>query len=163
MPQKYIWISMALLFVCCFAWAFFSFGSFWSSQNVTVPNVVGKPVEVAQTTLKKLDLKVSVDEIASDDVPAGEVISQTPIAGTNVKAKRIIHLTVSKGGSTMLIPDLKGLTLSQAKERLDKLGLTIGAVEMAMILISRRRSSFPRVRSRAARRRRGRVSISSSI
>lgn len=129
MPQKYIWISMALLFVCCFAWAFFSFGSFWSSQNVTVPNVVGKPVEVAQTTLKKLDLKVSVDEIASDDVPAGEVISQTPIAGTNVKAKRIIHLTVSKGGSTMLIPDLKGLTLSQAKERLDKLGLTIGAVE----------------------------------
>lgn len=129
MPQKYIWISMAVLFVCCFAWAFFSFGSFWSSQNVTVPNVVGKPVEVAQTTLKKLDLKVSVDEIASDDVPAGEVISQTPIAGTNVKAKRIIHLTVSKGGSTMLIPDLKGLTLSQAKERLDKLGLTIGAVE----------------------------------
>ena len=113
MPQKYIWISMAVLFICCFAWAFFSFGSFWSSQNVTVPNVVGKPVEVAQTTLKKLDLKVSVDEIASDDVPAGEVISQTPIAGTNVKAKRIIHLTVSKGGSTMLIPDLKGLTLSQ--------------------------------------------------
>lgn len=129
MPQKYIWISMAVLFICCFAWAFFSFGSFWSSQNVTVPNVVGKPVEVAQTTLKKLDLKVSVDEIASDDVPAGEVISQTPIAGTNVKAKRIIHLTVSKGGSTMLIPDLKGLTLSQAKERLDKLGLSIGAVE----------------------------------
>lgn len=71
MPQKYIWISMAVLFICCFAWAFFSFGSFWSSQNVTVPNVVGKPVEVAQTTLKKLDLKVSVDEIASDDVPAG--------------------------------------------------------------------------------------------
>lgn len=129
MPQKYIWISMAVLFVCCFAWAFFSFGSFWSSQNVTVPNVVGKPVEVAQTTLKKLDLKVSVDEIASDDVPAGEVISQTPIAGTNVKAKRIIHLTVSKGGSAMLIPDLKGLTLSQAKERLEKLGLTLGAVE----------------------------------
>ena len=120
---------MAVLFVCCFAWAFFSFGSFWSSQNVTVPNVVGKPVEVAQTTLQKLDLKVSVDEIASDDVPAGEVISQTPIAGTNVKAKRIIHLTVSKGGSAMLIPDLKGLTLSQAKERLDKLGLTLGAVE----------------------------------
>ena len=151
MPQKYIWISMAVLFICCFAWAFFSFGSFWSSQNVTVPNVVGKPVEVAQTTLKKLDLKVSVDEIASDDVPAGEVISQTPIAGTNVKAKRIIHLTVSKGGSTMLIPDLKGLTLSQAKERLDKLGLTIGAVENGNDPDKRRRSSFPRVRSRAAR------------
>lgn len=129
LPQKYIWIGMAILFILCFAWAFFSFGNFWSSENITVPNVVGKPVEVAETTLKKLDLKVSVDEIASDDVPAGQVISQTPAAGTNVKARRIIHLTVSKGGSAMLIPDLKGLTLEQAKERLDKLGLTLGAVE----------------------------------
>ena len=129
LPQKYVWIGMALLFVICFAWAFFSFGNFWSSENITVPNVVGKPVEVAQTTLKKLDLKVSVDEIESEDIPAGEVISQTPTAGTNVKAKRIIHLTVSKGGSAMLIPDLKGLTLEQAKERLDKMGLALGAVE----------------------------------
>lgn len=129
LPQKYIWIGMAVLFILCFAWAFFSFGNFWSSENITVPNVVGKPVEVAETTLKKANLKVSVDEIASDDVPAGQVISQTPAAGTNVKAKRIIHLTVSKGGSAMLIPDLKGLTLEQAKERLDKLGLTLGAVE----------------------------------
>lgn len=129
LPQKYIWIGMAVLFIICFAWAFFSFGNFWSSENITVPNVVGKPVEVAETTLKKLDLKVSVDEIASDDVPSGQVISQTPAAGTNVKARRIIHLTVSKGGSAMLIPDLKGLTLEQAKERLDKMGLTLGAVE----------------------------------
>ena len=129
LPQKYIWIGMAVLFIICFAWAFFSFGNFWSSENITVPNVVGKPVEVAETTLKKLDLKVSVDEIASDDVPAGQVISQPPAAGTNVKARRIIHLTVSKGGSAMLIPDLKGLTLEQAKERLDKMGLTLGAVE----------------------------------
>lgn len=129
LPQKYIWIGMAVLFIVCFAWAFFSFGNFWSSENITVPNVVGKPVEVAQTTLKKLDLKVSVDEIESEDIPQGEVISQTPVAGTNVKAKRIIHLTVSKGGSAMLIPDLKGLTLEQAKERLDKMGLSLGAVE----------------------------------
>ena len=120
---------MAVLFIVCFAWAFFSFGSFWSAENISVPNVVGKPVEVAQTTLKKMDLKVSVDEIDSDTVPAGQVISQTPPAGTSVKAKRIIHLTVSKGGSSMLIPDLKGLTLAQAQERLEKLGLVLGAVE----------------------------------
>ncbi|MEE3452030.1 Stk1 family PASTA domain-containing Ser/Thr kinase [Dialister sp.] len=129
LPQKYIWIGMVILFIVCFAWAFFSFGNFWSSEDISVPNVVGKPVEVAETTLKKMDLKVSVDEIASDDVPSGQVISQTPSAGTNVKAKRIIHLTVSKGGASILIPDLKGLTLEQAKERLDKLGLSLGAIE----------------------------------
>lgn len=129
LPQKYIWISMIILFIVCFAWAFFSFGNFWSSKEVTVPNVVGQPVEVATSTLKKEHLKVSKDEIESDTVPAGDVISQTPPAGTKVKEQRIIHLTVSKGGSNLLIPDLKGLTLDQAKERLEKLGLQLGAVE----------------------------------
>lgn len=144
LPQKYIWIGMAVLFIICFAWAFFSFGNFWSSENITVPNVVGKPVEVAETTLKKLDLKVSVDEIASDDVPAGQVISQTPAAGTNVKARRIIHLTVSKGGSAMLIPDLKGLTLEQAKERLDKWDSLWELWKTGMIPINHRMLLFPR-------------------
>ncbi len=129
LPQKYIWGSMVLLFLIAFVWAFFSFGNFWSAKNIVVPNVVGKPVEVAETMLKKENLRVSVDEIASDKVPQGQVISQTPAAGTNVKEQRIIHLTVSKGGSVILVPDLKGLTLEQAKERLEKLNLRLGAVE----------------------------------
>lgn len=128
-PQKYIWGVMIALFVICFAWAFFSFGNFWSSKNITVPTLIGKPVEVAESTLKEANLRYSIDEIADDEVPAGEVISQTPVAGTKVKEQRIIHLTVSKGGQAILMPDLKGLTLEQAKERLDKLGLSIGAIE----------------------------------
>ena len=129
LPQKYIWLSMVALFLICFAWAFFSFGNFWSAENITVPSLVGKPVEVAQRTLKEMNLKISIDEIASDEIPAGQVISQTPVAGANVKAQRIIHLTVSKGGAAILIPDLKGLTLEQAKDRLSKLELTLGAIE----------------------------------
>lgn len=128
-PQKYIWGVMIALFVICFAWAFFSFGNFWSSKNITVPTLIGKPVEVAESTLKEANLRYSIDEIADDEVPAGEVISQTPVAGTKVKEQRIIHLTVSKGGQAILMPDLKGLPLEQAKERLDKLGLSIGAIE----------------------------------
>lgn len=129
LPQKYIWLSMVALFLICFAWAFFSFGNFWSAENITVPSLVGKPIEVAQRTLKEMNLKISIDEISSDEIPAGQVISQTPVAGANVKAQRIIHLTVSKGGAAILIPDLKGLTLEQAEDRLSKLGLTLGAIE----------------------------------
>lgn len=128
-PQKYIWLAMIVLFLICFIWAFFSFGNFWSTENINLPSVVGKPVEVAQKTLKDVNLKVSIDEIASDNIPAGQVISQTPAPGSSVKAQRIIHLTVSKGGAAILVPNLKGLSLKQAKERLDKLELTLGAIE----------------------------------
>ena len=129
LPQKYILASMVLLFIVAFAWAFFSFGNFWSNKEVEVPNVVGKPVEVAEQILRKKELKVSIDEIASNDVPIGEVISQTPSANSKVKEQRIIHLTVSKGGTVILVPDLKGLTIEQAKERLTKLHLTLGNVQ----------------------------------
>ena len=129
LPQKYIWGSMVVLFLMAFAWAFFSFGNFWSSKNIEVPNVVGKPLAQAELILKKENLRVSVDEIASDKVPVGQVISQTPQAGANVKEQRIIHLTVSKGGSVLLIPELKGMTLDDARSQLEKLGLRLGAVE----------------------------------
>ena len=114
--------------------------------------LVGEPVEVAQKTLKEMNLKFSIDEIASDDIPAGQVISQTPVGGASVKEQRIIHLTVSKGGAVILVPDLKGLTLDQAKERLGKLDLALGAVENgsdqsqpAEIIISQSPQSFSKV------------------
>lgn len=129
LPQKYIWIIMIILFAGAFIWAFLSFGNFWSAKNITVPDVVGKSSEIAETVLKGENLRVSIDEIPSDTVPAGQVISQTPQAGSGVKEQRIIHLTVSKGGVVILVPDLKGMTLEQAKDRLDKLQLQIGAVE----------------------------------
>lgn len=129
LPQKYIWIAMILLFISCFSWAFFSFGNFWSTSNVIVPSLVGKPIDVAQTTLKEMNLKFSIDKITNEEIPAGQVISQTPIGGASVKEQRIIHLTVSKGGAAILVPDLKGMTLEQAKERLEQLNLTLGAVE----------------------------------
>lgn len=129
LPQKYIWLAMASLFVICFVWAFLSFGNFWSSTEIPVPNVVGMPYEKAESELKALDLKVTSDEVVSDTVPVGQVISQSPSAGTRVKEKRIIHLTISKGGQVLLVPDLKGLTLDQAKNRLEKLGLSLGSVK----------------------------------
>lgn len=130
LPQKYIWIAMVLLFMTAFAWAFFSFGNFWSVTEISVPDVVGKTSEQAEQTLKKENLRVSVDEIVSDTVPVGQVISQTPGAGSSVKEQRIIHLTVSKGGSVLTAPDFTGMTLDQAKERLTRLSLSLGAVEM---------------------------------
>lgn len=59
----------------------------------------------------------------------------------------------------MLIPDLKGLTLEQAKERLDKMGLSLGAVEMEMIRTSLPMLLFPKARIPAQRQQRGRGSI----
>lgn len=131
--KKSIIIGMLGVFIIAFMWAFFSFGNFWSTQDITVPDVTGKQVEIAKEILSKENLNVSVNEIESDEVPVGEVIAQTPSGGAVVKENRTIYLTVSKGskGSEVLMPDLRDLTLDEAKKKLSEIGLTIGSVHYA--------------------------------
>lgn len=128
--KKTIIISMLAIFAVAFMWAFFSFGNFWSTEDITVPDVTGKQVEIAKDILTKEHLEVSVKEVESEDVPIGEVISQTPTGGSVVKANRKIYLTVSRGntGTEVLIPDLRGVTLEEAEKKLDEIGLKVGKV-----------------------------------
>lgn len=131
--KKSIIIAMGSVFIIAFLWAFFSFGNFWSTQDITVPDVTGKQMEIAQTMLTDKHLSVSIKEVDSSDVPVGEVITQTPIGGSVVKANRTIYLTVSRGnhGDTVLVPDLRGLTLDEATRKLKEIGLSVGTVTYA--------------------------------
>lgn len=127
-PQKYILLGSVVIFVVAFLWAFLSFGNFWSNATVTVPNVVGKQVSVARNILEDNHLRVSVSEVANSEVPAGKVISQTPASGESVKENHPVHLVVSKGAGDLTVPDLSGLTVEQAKQRLKDMGLVLGKI-----------------------------------
>ena len=80
-PQKYIVLGAAVIFLIAFLGAFLSYGNFWSNTTVDVPNVVGKQVSVAKNILEDKHLRVSTSEVTNTDVPAGQVISQSPGAG----------------------------------------------------------------------------------
>lgn len=127
-PQKYILLGSVVIFVVAFLWAFLSFGNFWSNATVTVPNVVGKQVSVARNILEDNHLRVSVSEVANSEVPAGKVISQTPASGESVKENHPVHLVVSKGAGDLTVPDLSGLSVDQAKQRLKDMGLVLGKI-----------------------------------
>ena len=128
-PMKRILLAIAALFFLAAGLAFWMFGDFWRLQSVTVPNLIGKQVEVAEKVLEREELNVSINEIASDEVPVGQVINQSPEPGTSVKTHRTIHLTVSKGGSIILVPDLSGLTIEEATAKLRSIHLRLGKIE----------------------------------
>ena len=128
LPRKYIFGGALFAFVLAFLWAFLSFGNFWSNSTVDVPNVVGKQLSVATRLLEERHLRVSSSEVTNSDVPAGQVISQSPEPGESVKEQRLVHLVVSKGAGDITIPDLQGMSFDQAREKLKSLGLSIGKV-----------------------------------
>ena len=108
--------------------AFLSFGKFWSTNEVVVPDVVGKQMTLARQILEDKKLRVNVAETYDADVPPGQVVSQTPEAGATVKEERLVTIYVSKGGEELTMPDLKGLTKSEAEAKLTKMGLKLGTV-----------------------------------
>lgn len=95
------------------------------SNTFTVPNVVGKTESDASSTLKNAGLTVSIDYSYSDSVSQGNVISQTPSKGSSVKSGDSVTINVSRGKETktVTVPNVIGLTESQANEALDNAGL----------------------------------------
>ncbi|WP_126938722.1 Stk1 family PASTA domain-containing Ser/Thr kinase [Veillonella sp. VA142] len=128
LPQKYVIGGAVFAFLLAFLWAFLSFGNFWSNSIVDVPNVVGKQLSVATRLLEERHLRVSSSEVTNSDVPAGQVVSQSPEPGESVKEQRMVHLVVSKGAGDITIPDLQGMSFDQAREKLKALGLSIGKI-----------------------------------
>ncbi|MBE3582874.1 MAG: Stk1 family PASTA domain-containing Ser/Thr kinase [Limnochordaceae bacterium] len=98
--------------------------AWWTPPEVRVPNVVGLTQAEAERVLRDQDLHLQIDaEVYSEDKPAGTVISQDPVADTRVRAKRPVHVTLSKGPELVLVPDVVGYTLRQAQAALQDQGL----------------------------------------
>lgn len=85
-----------------------------------VPNLVGRTVFEAGviTEQANLELDSNVTEEYSDKVDPGKISSQDPAEGSSVKKGRAIKIWVSKGPEMLKVPNLKNMTLEDAKTAL---------------------------------------------
>ena len=125
--KKFKFGLVFILLLGFFTGFFLSFGKFWSSVEITVPDVTGKQLTLARQILEDQHLRVTVAETFDASVPVGVVVSQTPEAGSTVKEERTITIYVSKGGEEMEMPNLRGLKQSDAIDRLQQMGLRLGS------------------------------------
>lgn len=101
-----------------------------SEKDITMPNVYGLTLEMAEQTLKQSELSIfKTMKINSDSVEEGKVIYTDPKANSIVSGDQEITIYVSDGPSTttietIKIPDVIGLTKNGAREFLTKYGFT---------------------------------------
>jgi serine/threonine-protein kinase len=96
---------------------------FVSTGNVKVPNVVGMTCDGAKQALAASSLQGSCTNTPSDTVPAGQVISQSPAAGSQAPQGSTVSLQVSSGPSQVQVPDVTNLDYPTAKQTLQGDGL----------------------------------------
>ena len=91
-----------------------------------VPNVVGQSQAEAMQTIKSKDFEwaVAEEQVASDTIPAGSVVSTDPAAGTAAKPGSRVIATISSGPASITLPDnLVGMSPAQAQQTVEALGL----------------------------------------
>ena len=105
---------------------------FLSGGNVVgVPQVLGWSYAEASATLKDNGYEVAKEESFSPDVPAGNVISQSPEAGTDLAKGSVVTLRVSLGAeiTKVRVPNVVGRDQATAIEELMAAGLQPGKVD----------------------------------
>lgn len=125
-PKPFPWWIVALVAVVLIgggaAWLF------WPS-NVTVPEVVGKPIDQARSQLEAVGLQVfePVAVKPSRDQAPDNVLEQVPEKDAKVAKGTAIHLTVAETPKVK-VPSLRGSRLAAALQQLSKAGLALGEV-----------------------------------
>lgn len=97
-----------------------------------LPKVVGKPVDDAVRILNEAGYEpIPFDKQFDEKAKEGTIIRQTPEGGDETKPGRKVYLIVSGGKEMVIVPNLVGQALKDARILLVKSNLDLGRTDMA--------------------------------
>lgn len=91
-----------------------------------LPNVVGLTAEDARATLDRRGFQVIEVAAFNEDVPAGTVLGQEPLAGATVDRRSVVVVHVSRGVEMVPAPPVVGRAEDDARRAIELVGLTVG-------------------------------------
>jgi eukaryotic-like serine/threonine-protein kinase len=100
------------------------------TREVQVPALAGKTVNEATAVLTEAGLNLKVEEGRRLDpkVPAGQIVTQDPVAGIRTRRERSVKVWISGGPRSTTIPALSGESERTAQLRLQQEGLALGPI-----------------------------------
>ena len=101
-------------------------------ETHAVPNAVGLPETEARDRLVEAGFQVETREVFSER-EAGTVVSQDPSAGAEADSGATVTIEVSKGSGMVDVPDVVGLSRSEAEDELSSAGFEVNAVEVPSV------------------------------
>lgn len=92
---------------------------------VSMPDVIGKTQNEAQSAFNDAKLKVTYTEAFNDSVPAGSVVSASVRKGAQLHWGDSVEVVVSKGPETVTVPDVRRKSVDEARKILSDLGFDV--------------------------------------
>lgn len=98
-------------------------------KDIEAPDFKNMTLKEAKLAAKEYKLHIKKgDEVVSEDVDKGCIVSQDPEAGTTIKTGSTITVNISKGLGDGSVPDLRGKKQSELADYLEAAGFKLGTV-----------------------------------
>ncbi len=94
-------------------------------RQVPVPDVSNYTGDLARMLIESAGLTAVIDSVQTPSA-RGVVVNTQPATGVTLLPGRVVRILVSLGAATVAVPDLAGLTLEEARDTLETIGLTMG-------------------------------------
>lgn len=102
---------------------------FIGGEEIEAPYFKGMTMQQAQDMAEQMDIKVKEgEEVISDEVDKGLIVSQTPEPGQTIKTGSTVTVNISKGLGDGSVPNLTGKMKDDLSEYLEAAGFKLGAV-----------------------------------
>jgi serine/threonine-protein kinase len=98
-------------------------------ESVVVPSLSGLPFNQARIVLDENGIAIgNVARVYHENASIDTILSQVPSPGNTIHRHRKVDLLVSLGErpSDFMMPDLSGLSIDEAIQRMEKVGLVLG-------------------------------------
>ena len=118
-------VFILLLIVIALAGALGVFAyHYYQENNIELPTVVEYSYEEATAILSEAKLSYQQKtELTTDEEEVGSVIKQSKRAGSKTHENAVITLTVGVLDTRVKVPDVRGLTLEEAADTLNQVGI----------------------------------------
>jgi eukaryotic-like serine/threonine-protein kinase len=98
-------------------------------SEVAAPDLTGKPLAVAREMARASGFQVEIGgNKHTDEFPPDTVIRQRPDPGRMMKRGRPVQVVISLGPELATVPELRGVSFSEAQLALVSAGLTVGTM-----------------------------------
>jgi beta-lactam-binding protein with PASTA domain len=94
------------------------------TEQLTVPNVVGREEATAAAILNNRGFDVEIRRVVNEDVERGRVASQEPLPNTTAPEGSVVELVVSEGPGEATVPSVAGMPQDEAEDAIRSEGFT---------------------------------------
>jgi len=120
-------VGALVVALLAFALGFVASSVLWfrgaASEVIALPDLRGQTEETARTTLRRIGVGLELGPaLENPEVEAGRILAQSPLPGEEVSPGAAVRVVLSAGPETRVIPDVRALRGSQARDQLTRHG-----------------------------------------